>query len=323
MSTATAEKPTARDVLEFTGIGDAKIDREAGIIKGAKLLGLHSIDLNGHSNRTYLPEAIRQAAKLYENKRVNIDHPDRANLQADRKLSDRFGKIVRTEARDDGVYGDIQYLKSHPMANMVAEAAESMPDALGCSHNARILSRFVSGKEIVSGFELVRSIDLVANAATTKSLFESQEPGMATETDAEVKAREEAASTEAAKAADEQAKADADAAAAKELAESQTASIESRLAAIEAENKRLKGEIAARDLLESQGMPVEAIRVKAICALDSEADRNALLATWGKPAKVALPAQKPRMPAADVAESANDGKGLTLEEETQRLFARS
>jgi hypothetical protein len=47
-----------------------RVDREAGVIRGVKVLGLES-----RNGRTYLPEALAQAAQLYEDAKVNVNHP--------------------------------------------------------------------------------------------------------------------------------------------------------------------------------------------------------------------------------------------------------
>ena len=69
--------------------GGLSVDRKAGIIRGVKVLGHHS-----QNGRQYTPEAIRQAASLYEGAMVNIDHPDGEPTEQ-RSAYDRFGKLVR------------------------------------------------------------------------------------------------------------------------------------------------------------------------------------------------------------------------------------
>ena len=48
-----------------------RVDRQAGVIRGVKVLGLES-----RNGRTYLPEALAQAAQLYEDAKVNVNHPE-------------------------------------------------------------------------------------------------------------------------------------------------------------------------------------------------------------------------------------------------------
>lgn len=144
-----------------------RVDREAGIIHGVRILGPSS--LNG---RKYTPEAIQKAMGLYENRPVNVDHPGpKDNNQ--RRVSDRFGWIKNIKYQNNGLDGELHYLKSHPQAEAVIEAAERNPALFGLSHNAdgRMVRR--GSEYLVEEIVGVRSVDLVADPATTKSLFES------------------------------------------------------------------------------------------------------------------------------------------------------
>lgn len=145
------------------------VDSKMGVIRNVKVLGLLSV--NG---RKYLPEAVKAAAPLYENVRVNIDHPEE-DPSDQRSAYDRFGKLVNIKfVPGEGLYGDLEYLTKHPMAPRIVEAAQRMPDAFGLSHNAQ-----GEGEEddngifVVRRISEVRHVDLVADPATTKSLKES------------------------------------------------------------------------------------------------------------------------------------------------------
>ena len=75
----------------------------------------------------------------------------------------------------EGLYGDLVYLKTHPMAERICEAAERMPDAFGMSHNAQGEGEEnKDGVFVVSKIVEVRHVDLVADPATTKSLSEAR-----------------------------------------------------------------------------------------------------------------------------------------------------
>lgn len=148
-----------------------EVDRDAGIIHGVKILGLVS-----DNNRKYMPEAVRKAKSLYEGIKVNIDHP--AESGDVRSAEDRFGKLINVKyVEGEGLYGDLMFLKSHPMAERICEAAErnDMNDTFGLSHNAQ-----GDGQEdndgcfVVSSIVEVRHVDLVADPATTKSLREAR-----------------------------------------------------------------------------------------------------------------------------------------------------
>ena len=64
-----------------------RVDRQAGVIRGVKVLGLES-----RNGRTYLPEALAQAASLYEDAKVNVNHP-KGNPAGPRDYQDRIGTI--------------------------------------------------------------------------------------------------------------------------------------------------------------------------------------------------------------------------------------
>lgn len=151
------------------------VDREKGIIKGVKIIGF-----NSQNGRKYLPEALKDAVPMYEGIKVNIDHPEKGPTQQ-RSSHDRFGKFINVRfVESEGVYGDLLYLKNHPLAESVCEAAEreELNDVFGMSHNAQG-EGMVDKKNIfvVSKITEVRHVDLVADPATTKSLTESQAPG--------------------------------------------------------------------------------------------------------------------------------------------------
>lgn len=152
--------------------GPLKVDRDKGVIYGVKVLGLESVN-----NRRYLPQAARNARSLYENAHVNIDHPPKKEgPNASRSSYDRFGKLINVRfVENDGLYADLEYLKAHPMADRICEAAERMPDLFGMSHNAQGEGKTVDGVFVIEQITEVRHVDLVADPATTQSLFESKE----------------------------------------------------------------------------------------------------------------------------------------------------
>lgn len=175
MPTKTLKRPE-RDVLEYaSAAGPRRVDREKGVIYGVKILGPRS-----RNGGEYTERAMQEAVPLYEGAKVNLDHPSRNEPGKDRAIQDRFGKFakVRYESKNPGgpgLYGDLHFNTKHRMAEYVCEAAERMPDTLGCSHNARVRDRQLpDGRTVYEAITRVRSVDLVADPATTKSLFESE-----------------------------------------------------------------------------------------------------------------------------------------------------
>lgn len=147
-----------------------RVDREKGIIHGVKIIGTASAN-----NRRYPVDMLAKAAPLYEDATVNVDHPQTAN-QA-RGVADTFGAIrnvsVKASGDDAGLYGDLHYLKSHKLAESIAEAAERFPNKVGLSHNADGTGRREKdGSFLVESISRVISVDVVKDPATNKSLFE-------------------------------------------------------------------------------------------------------------------------------------------------------
>jgi hypothetical protein len=159
-----------RSVLEYAaGQTPHRVDRERGIIHGVKVLGL--VSANGPK---YRAKAIADAAKLYDGAQVFVGHPDRSRPDAERAPSDMFGWLESPEAKADGLYADLHYVKAHAMAGTITEIAERRPDKMGLSHNA-VVTESANGREIVfESINRVRSVDLVCKPATTRGIFESE-----------------------------------------------------------------------------------------------------------------------------------------------------
>lgn len=139
-------------------------DREACVIRGVKVLG--HVSVNG---RVYKPEALERAAPLYEGVRVNVNHST-ADM---RDYRDRLGLLKSVRSTPDGLFADLHYNPKHPIAEQLAWDAEHAPGNVGMSHNVFARSSKRDGKTIVEEILRVTSVDLVADPATTKSLFES------------------------------------------------------------------------------------------------------------------------------------------------------
>lgn len=159
-------KRTQRTLTECCQQGDG-LKAGPGLLQGVKVCGMDSA--NG---RKYLPEALKAALPLYEGVMVNIDHPDKA--EQPRSLNSRFGQLVNVRMEDGGPRADLQFNPKHPLAEMVQWWAENNPRCLGLSHNALGSGRNEGGTFVVEKILAVRSVDLVADPATTKGLFESK-----------------------------------------------------------------------------------------------------------------------------------------------------
>lgn len=144
----------------------SRVDREAGVIHRVKVLGWSS-----QNGRTYDPAGVDPVA--YEGRVVNFNHHKGGG---DRDVRDRFGRLVGVEKAADGLYANLEYLRTHPFAEMVAEAAERMPNVFGLSHTARGRERrgAAGGPATIERVESVQSVDLVGDPATVAGLYESK-----------------------------------------------------------------------------------------------------------------------------------------------------
>jgi hypothetical protein len=158
--------------FEWVGIGgeNRSVDSEHNTIRRVKILGKHST--NG---RVYTQEAIRKAVEMYEGARVNVNHPAGGATQP-RAYQDRFGVVKNVTAHEDGLYGDLIYNPKHAVAEQFVWDAEHQPQNVGLSHNVQASVIRRQGKTVVEQITKVQSVDVVADPATTKGLFENESP---------------------------------------------------------------------------------------------------------------------------------------------------
>jgi hypothetical protein len=154
---------------EFVTSAPATIGRDpsAGVLRGVKLLGLRS-----RNGRVYREGALRGAMPLYEGAKVYVNHPAGDPL-GPRDYRDRLGVVrnVRLVA-GEGLFGDLHYNPRHPLAEQLAWDAEHAPRNVGLSHNVVARTRSAAEGLVVEEITGVRSVDLVADPATTAGLFE-------------------------------------------------------------------------------------------------------------------------------------------------------
>jgi hypothetical protein len=148
-----------------------RIDRDAGLLRGVKLLGL--VSKNG---REYPEATLARAASLYDGAKVNVNHP-KGHPLAPRDYQDRLGTIRNVIARpSEGLFGDLQYNPKHALAEQLLWDAEHAPENVGFSHNVQARTAKRGEQTIVEEILAVQSVDLVADPATTRGLFESDSP---------------------------------------------------------------------------------------------------------------------------------------------------
>jgi hypothetical protein len=144
-----------------------RVDREAGIIRGVKLLGL--VSRNG---RRYREDALSQAIALYEGAKVNINHP-KGHPLAPRDYQERLGVVRGVVLRPgEGLFGDLHFNPKHSLSEQLVWDAEHAPQNVGMSHNVLARTTRDGADTVVESITKVNSIDLVADPATTSGLYE-------------------------------------------------------------------------------------------------------------------------------------------------------
>jgi hypothetical protein len=147
-----------------------RVDREAGVIRGVKLLGLMS-----RNGRRYLTQALTDAIGLYEGAKVNINHP-KGHPLAPRDYQDRLGVVRGIAFRaGDGLFGDLHFNPRHALSEQLVWDAEHAPQNVGMSHNVLARTKQRGDETVVEAITKVQSIDLVADPATTSGLFEAED----------------------------------------------------------------------------------------------------------------------------------------------------
>lgn len=146
-----------------------RVDHEKGVLRGVKILGFHS-----RNGRRYRPKALVEAATLYEGAKVNVNHPKGSPLSP-RDYQDRIGVIRGVDFRPrEGIFGDLHFNPKHTLAEQLIWDAEHATENVGFSHNVVARTSREASEVIVEEITQVTSVDLVADPATTRGLFESR-----------------------------------------------------------------------------------------------------------------------------------------------------
>jgi hypothetical protein len=157
---------------EFVDSGNQRlrVDRDAGIIRGVKLLGLAS-----RNGRRYRENALTAAVSLYEGAKVNINHP-KGHPLSPRDYQDRLGVVREVQFRSgEGLFGDLHFNPKHALSEQLVWDAEHAPQNVGMSHNVLARTSLDGSDTVVEAITKVQSIDLVADPATTSGLYEHTE----------------------------------------------------------------------------------------------------------------------------------------------------
>ncbi|MEN6495032.1 MAG: hypothetical protein ABFD16_12205 [Thermoguttaceae bacterium] len=161
---------TLQEFVTSRGI-ELRVDQPLGVIRGVKILGLES-----RNGRSYLPEALAAAVPLYEEAKVNVNHP-KGDPLAPRDYQDRLGVIRNVAARPEGLFADLHFNPKHALAEQLLWDAAHAPENVGFSHNVQARTSRQGDRVVVEAITKVQSVDLVADPATTRGLFEATATG--------------------------------------------------------------------------------------------------------------------------------------------------
>ena len=102
-----------------------------------------------------------------------MNHP-KGNPAGPRDYQDRIGTIRSVAVRPgEGLFGDFHFNPKHALAEQLMWDAEHAPENVGFSHNVEARVGRRGDRVVVEAITRVQSVDLVADPATTRGLFES------------------------------------------------------------------------------------------------------------------------------------------------------
>ena len=172
----------AWDESPFKDVEESQVDIPNHTIRNVCVFGTrHS--KNGY---TYEDPAIDRLVQLAEGAKFFVNHPSKSETKERDGVRDiRDWAGVYASPRKEGadkVYADLRVRPT--WWDLVYDVATLKPPGVGNSINSRVkIFKDQAGKEHVVDIDVLKSIDLVASAATTSNLFESQEDKMMIEKD--------------------------------------------------------------------------------------------------------------------------------------------
>lgn len=275
------------ELYESVNLGSCRVDKDAGII--------HDVMVLTENGNVKYPRPVRQKAiSLLEGSKVNFNHGSKIGRK-ETLVEDRGGKLLNLRDTDAGVVGDYHYDKSDPRNKKAECFAESknLADCVGFSiHGKGVVVNGVC-EEIIS----VKSVDLVADPGSVKSLFESKnmeetvDPIVALQ--AEVKAlRDEITALKAAPAPVVESK-------------DENAELQAKIDALTIERD-------CRELCESLDVKTDDVLLKALTRLDTPEERKSFVTS----VKRKMVSQAPR---SGSIKPVVESKETTQESEADRL----
>lgn len=125
--------------------------------------------LTSRNKREYPIHVLQEAMPMYQDHPVYLDHAER---QINRKYIERVGHLSNLEIKADGLYAMLNINPHHQLAESLRYDFEHNTKKLGIS---QVVDAQMAGSKVVKILE-VKSVDIVNNPATTRSLKEEEEP---------------------------------------------------------------------------------------------------------------------------------------------------
>lgn len=140
-----------------------------GLVKNVAVCGLKS--KNGYR---YREAALKKILPQYDNQEIYLDHAGKQTTN--RTVSEHFATIRKPfwdESAKIVRAGEFSYRQEHPFAKQFEEQLKRDEKWFRLSHVADGTIEDVLGQREVTEVTKIHGVDLVTNAATTASLFES------------------------------------------------------------------------------------------------------------------------------------------------------
>lgn len=176
---------------DFTEAFDAVMDNKsriveqvdkAGKVKGYIIENMAMLGGKSKNNRKYAPEVRKKAIKVFEGIKAYMNHPKKGDEDAPRQVQELIGRHhgVHFDESTDLLRSNLHLSPTHLVKEYLIPHAKANPGILGNSINA---SGKIDSKGNVLEITKGRSVDVVAEPATTQGLFEHvQNPKSSTST---------------------------------------------------------------------------------------------------------------------------------------------
>lgn len=158
----------------FTENLDAVIEGEYDeanmIIRGHKILGIES-----KNNRRYPIDVQKESTGVFEGAKAYLNHPKTRDASEARDVRDLIGQHRNIRVEASGTHSDLHLLDNPTVRDYVLPFVKTAPHLVGASVVVKaLMKQNDDGIPEATKILACRSVDLVAEPATTNGLYESQ-----------------------------------------------------------------------------------------------------------------------------------------------------